>query len=34
MLQFKDDAGKEIGSKICKIIGGDGGIVPQVNPAS
>lgn len=32
LLQVKDDAGKEVGSNICKIIGSDGGIVPKAIP--
>ena len=27
-MQFRDDAGAEIGSKVCNIIGSDGGTVP------
>ena len=27
-LQVRDDAGNEIGSKVCNIIGSDGGTVP------
>ena len=27
-MQFRDIAGNEIGSKICTIIGSDGGIMP------
>lgn len=30
-LQFRDAAGKEIGSKKCYIIGSDGGIVPNAD---
>lgn len=32
LLQVRNDAGKEVGSKVCKIIGGDGGIVPVATP--
>jgi hypothetical protein len=30
-VQFRDDAGNEIGSKVCKIIGSDGGTLPYAN---
>jgi FtsP/CotA-like multicopper oxidase with cupredoxin domain len=29
ILQFRDEAGKEIGSDKCYIIGSDGGIIPE-----
>jgi hypothetical protein len=30
--QVRDDFGKEVGSKLCHIVGADGGIVPRPVP--